>query len=403
MKFLQFYRDGRPTLGVITEKGVVDMSAHPELPQTMLALCQSGDTAALAALDGPYLEEESLTLAPVVTGMEKILCIGLNYRAHAAECGIPLPESPTVFCKLPNALAAHGQAIALPAAEEIDYEAELVLVMGEGGRVFACTCGNDLSVREWQRASGQWLCGKTYDGFGPIGPYAVDAESLPTGGIGISCPVNGELRQKSNTALLITSIGQILEELTGGMTLLPGTILRGHTAIGSGCEIGPNAMVRDCIVGKDTTINASQVNESTIGSHTTVGPFTYVRPNCRIGDHCRVGDFVEVKNSVIGDGTKISHLTYVGDSDVGQRVNFGCGTVTTNYDGHKKHRCTIGDDVFLGCNTNLIAPVTVEDRAYTAAGSTVTDDVPEGALAIARQRQTNIRGWADRLRKTWKK
>ena len=112
------------------------------------------------------------------------------------------------------------------------------------------------------------------------------------------------------------------------MTLLPGTILRGHTAIGSGCEIGPNAMVRDCIVGKDTTINASQVNESTIGSHTTVGPFTYVRPNCCIGDHCRVGDFVEVKNSVIGDGTKISHLTYVGDSDVGQRVNFGCGTVT---------------------------------------------------------------------------
>ena len=94
-----------------------------------------------------------------------------------------------------------------------------------------------------------------------------------------------------------------------GVTLLPGTILRGHTAIGSGCEIGPNAMVRDCIVGKDTTINASQVNESTIGSHTTVGPFTYVRPNCRIGDHCRVGDFVEVKNSVIGDGTKISHLT----------------------------------------------------------------------------------------------
>ena len=92
MKFLQFYRDGRPTLGVITEKGVVDMSAHPELPQTMLALCQSGDTAALAALDGPYLDEESLTLAPVVTGMEKILCIGLNYRAHAAECGIPLPE-----------------------------------------------------------------------------------------------------------------------------------------------------------------------------------------------------------------------------------------------------------------------------------------------------------------------
>lgn len=188
-----------------------------------------------------------------------------------------------------------------------------------------------------------------------------------------------------------------------GVTLLPGTILRGHTAVDRDCEIGPNSMVRDCRIGQRTTVNASQLNDSTVGSDTTVGPFTYVRPGCTIGDHCRVGDFVEVKNSVIGDGTKISHLTYVGDSDVGQRVNFGCGTVTTNYDGHKKFRCTIGDDVFLGCNTNLIAPVTVGDRAYTAAGSTVTDDVPDGALAIARTRQTNKPGWADRLHSLWKR
>ena len=188
-----------------------------------------------------------------------------------------------------------------------------------------------------------------------------------------------------------------------GVTLLPGTILRGHTAVDRDSEIGPNSMLRDCRIGQRTTVNASQLNDSTVGSDTTVGPFTYVRPGCTIGDHCRVGDFVEVKNSVIGDGTKISHLTYVGDSDVGQRVNFGCGTVTTNYDGHKKFRCTIGDDAFLGCNTNLIAPVTVGDRAYTAAGSTVTDDVPDGALAIARTRQTNKPGWADRLRALWKK
>ena len=192
-------------------------------------------------------------------------------------------------------------------------------------------------------------------------------------------------------------------QVADGVTLLPGTILRGRTSIAAGCEIGPNAMIRDSSVGEGTTVNASQVNESTVGCHTTVGPFTYVRPNCTIGDHCRVGDFVEVKNSVIGDGTKISHLTYVGDSDVGQRVNFGCGTVTTNYDGHKKYRCTIGDNVFLGCNTNLIAPVTLGEGAYTAAGSTVTDDVPADALAIARSRQTNIKGWAARFRKSWKK
>ena len=188
-----------------------------------------------------------------------------------------------------------------------------------------------------------------------------------------------------------------------GTVLLPGTILRGMTRIAANCEIGPNAMIRDSIIGEETTVNASQVNESTVGCHTTLGPFAYIRPNCRIGDHCRVGDFVEMKNSVIGDGTKISHLTYVGDSDVGQRVNFGCGTVTTNYDGHKKYRCTIGDDVFLGCNTNLIAPVTLGDGSYTAAGTTVTDDVPADALAIARSRQTNISGWAARFRKTWKK
>jgi bifunctional UDP-N-acetylglucosamine pyrophosphorylase/glucosamine-1-phosphate N-acetyltransferase len=184
-----------------------------------------------------------------------------------------------------------------------------------------------------------------------------------------------------------------------GTVLLPGTILRGNTHIAGNCEIGPNSMIRDSVIGEGTTVNASQVNESTVGCHTTVGPFTYVRPHCTIGDHCRVGDFVEMKNSVIGDGTKISHLTYVGDSDVGQRVNFGCGTVTTNYDGHKKYRCTIGDDVFLGCNTNLIAPVTLGDGSYTAAGSTITQDVPADALGIARTRQINKAGWAARFHK----
>ena len=188
-----------------------------------------------------------------------------------------------------------------------------------------------------------------------------------------------------------------------GTMILPGTILRGSTVIGKGCEIGPNAMIRDCTVGDYTTVNASQLNESAVGSHTTVGPFAYIRPKCVIGDKCRVGDFVEVKNSVIGNGTKISHLTYVGDSDVGEKVNFGCGTVTTNYDGHNKFRCTIGNHVFLGCNTNLVAPVTLGDGAYTAAGSTITDDVPADALAIARQRQTNKECWAADLRAGWEK
>ena len=186
-----------------------------------------------------------------------------------------------------------------------------------------------------------------------------------------------------------------------GAVILPGTILRGETAVGCGCTIGPNAVVRDCVIGDETEINASQVNESTIGSRTHVGPFAYVRPGCAIGDDIKVGDFVEVKNSAIGDGTKISHLTYVGDSDVGRKVNFGCGTVTTNYDGVKKYRCTIEDGAFIGCNTNLVAPVTVGAGSYIAAGATITKDVPADALAVARAKQENKEGWAKRRRKLY--
>ena len=181
-----------------------------------------------------------------------------------------------------------------------------------------------------------------------------------------------------------------------GTTVLPGTVLRGKTVIGSQCEIGPNTMLSNCTVGDGTTVNASQCNDSVIGAHTKVGPFAYVRPNCKIGDRVKVGDFVEVKNSVLGDETKVSHLTYVGDSDIGARVNLGCGTVTVNYDGKVKARTVVKDGAFVGCNANLVAPVTVEEGAYVAAGSTITDDVPGGSLAIARNRQENKLHWAEK-------
>ncbi len=184
-----------------------------------------------------------------------------------------------------------------------------------------------------------------------------------------------------------------------GTVILPGTILRGKTVIGEGCEIGPNTMIRDCVIGDGVTVNSSQLNESTVDDGTTVGPFAYVRPNTHVGKGVKVGDFVELKNSTIGDGTKISHLTYVGDSDVGGKVNFGCGTVTVNYDGTKKFRTTIGDHAFIGCNTNLVAPVTVGDGAYTAAGSTITEDVPPDSLAIARDRQTVKKNWVLKRRR----
>ncbi len=175
--------------------------------------------------------------------------------------------------------------------------------------------------------------------------------------------------------------------------IYPGCFLEGATKIGEDCIIGPETTLRNSIVGNATTVERSVLTDSAVGDNTNVGPFAYLRPNSSVGNNVKIGDFVEIKNSRIDNGTKVSHLTYVGDSDVGKRVNFGCGTVTVNYDGINKHRTTIGDDAFIGCNTNLVAPVTVCDGAYTAAGSTITDEVPENALAIARSRQTNKENW----------
>ena len=157
------------------------------------------------------------------------------------------------------------------------------------------------------------------------------------------------------------------------------------------------------MVGNGTILNSVQAYESFIGDDTKIGPFVHIRPNSTIKNGVKIGDFVEVKNSTIDDRTSIAHLTYIGDSDVGKHVNFGCGVVTVNYDGVKKARTTIGDNAFIGCNTNLIAPVSVGDGAYTAAGSTITKDVPDGALGIERGNMRVIEGFADRKLENYKK
>ena len=183
-----------------------------------------------------------------------------------------------------------------------------------------------------------------------------------------------------------------------GTTILPGTILRGATVIGENCEIGPNAMIVDCEIGDGCVVNASQAFESVLEQNVHVGPYAHIRPHCRVGEGCKVGAYVEIKNASFGRDTKMSHLTYVGDADVGSGVNFGCGTITSNYDGFKKHRTVIGDSVFIGCNTNLIPPVAVGSGAYIAAGTTVTKDVEADALAIGRVRQEVKPDWAARRR-----
>lgn len=181
-------------------------------------------------------------------------------------------------------------------------------------------------------------------------------------------------------------------------TIYPNTHIEGNTTIGKNCIIGPNCRIVDSVIGEGVHIESSTVLDSTIGGHTTVGPYAYIRPGSSIGAHAKIGDFVEIKNAVIGDYSKASHLAYIGDADVGSHVNIGCGAIVVNYDGAKKHRTTIEDNAFIGCNTNLVSPVKVEQSAYTAAGSTITKDVPPYALGIGRARQVNLEEWVKRNR-----
>ena len=185
-------------------------------------------------------------------------------------------------------------------------------------------------------------------------------------------------------------------EISAGAVILPNTRITGNSKIGKGSIVGPNSIIENSVIGENCEITASVMKEATVENDVTVGPFAYLRPKTRILSGAKIGDFVEVKNSTVGKGTKVAHLTYIGDADVGEKCNFGCGTVIVNYDGKNKHRTTIGNNAFIGCNTNLVSPVNVGDYAYTAAGSTITKDVPGGALGIARARQENKEGWVEK-------
>jgi NDP-sugar pyrophosphorylase family protein len=175
--------------------------------------------------------------------------------------------------------------------------------------------------------------------------------------------------------------------------IYPGCMIEGDTVIREGSVIGPDTIIKNSRIGKNNTIIKSIITDSECGNDCNIGPFAYIRPGCMLHDRVKVGDFVELKNSEIGETTKIPHLAYIGDASVGMNTNIACGVITANYDGKTKHRTVIGNHAFIGCNVALVAPVTVRDGAYIAAGSTITQEVPAHALAIARERQTNKEDW----------
>jgi bifunctional UDP-N-acetylglucosamine pyrophosphorylase/glucosamine-1-phosphate N-acetyltransferase len=182
------------------------------------------------------------------------------------------------------------------------------------------------------------------------------------------------------------------------VTLLPATQLHGSTSVDDGATVGPDTTLRDCVIGAGATVVRSHGIGAVIGAGADVGPFSYLRPGTRLGERGKIGAFVETKNAVIGRGSKVPHLSYVGDAEIGEGANIGAATVFVNYDGVDKHRTVVGDHVRVGSDTMLVAPVTIGDGAYTAAGSVIDGDVPPGAIAVARARQRNIEGWVERRR-----
>lgn len=210
------------------------------------------------------------------------------------------------------------------------------------------------------------------------------------------------LRKRINTKLMLSGVTMIdphtvyidaTVEIGQDTVIHPFTILRGQTRIGQGCSIGPNVNMLHTIVGDEVEIRQSVTEEAQIGDQAKIGPFAYLRPGTILGRGVKVGDFVEIKKSIVEDGSKVPHLTYIGDAMIGKSVNVGAGTITCNYDGQHKHQTIIEEGAFIGSNSNLVAPIKIGANAYVAAGSTLTGDVPEGSLAVARERQRIIPDW----------
>jgi len=178
--------------------------------------------------------------------------------------------------------------------------------------------------------------------------------------------------------------------------IYPGVVLEGETVIGEDCVIRGATRIVDSIIGDKVSIESTLIEKSRVGNGCKIGPYAHLRPDSDLGQNVKIGNFVEIKKATMGDDSKASHLSYVGDAQVGSGVNIGCGVVFVNYDGERKFKSTIGDNAFIGSNSNLIAPVKVDDWGYVAAGSTITDNVGEGELSIARARQVNKAGWVEK-------
>ncbi len=243
----------------------------------------------------------------------------------------------------------------------------------------------------------------------PVTPVLADPDTIAGVNDRSQLAAAGEMLRRAHLEHLMCDVGVSITDpattyvdvdvvVGRDAVLLPGTILESGTTVGARSVIGPHTHLTRCTVGEDAVVHSTRGSDAVVGDGANVGPFTHLRPGTELGRATKVGAFAETKNAVIGSESKVPHLAYLGDATVGERVNIACGVITVNYDGRTKSHTTIEDGAFVGCDTMLVAPVTIGAGAYTAAGSTITDDVPAGALAIARSRQSVKEGWAERRR-----
>ena len=243
----------------------------------------------------------------------------------------------------------------------------------------------------------------------PVSGFVADAEE----GIGVNSQAQlaeaaGHLRSRINAQLLDSGVWMLDPArvyIDAGVSVAPGseiypdTYVSGNSAIGAGASIGPSVQIHDSSIGEGTSVVNAVLCEASVGSNASIGPFAYLRPGAVLEDGAKVGTYVEIKNSEVGARSKVPHLSYIGDTTIGEDTNIGAATVTVNYDGFKKNRTTIGDRVKIGSDTMLVAPVTVGDDAFTGAGSVITHDVPEGSLGVERGHQRNISGYSEKRRR----
>ena len=407
--------------GRVVVVGGPDRALEPVLPEGVVLAVQerplgTGDAVRSAA---PHIGADDTVVVlsgdvPLVTA-DAIRALAEAHEASGARATMAtmVLDDPAGYGRVVRAADGSVERVVETKAEGDATEAELAIREVNTG-VYAFAGGpllEQLAALGNDNAQGEYYLPDVLPGLRPVGAYVLDDPTLM---LGVNDRVDlQEVRALAQQRIIdaharagVTFVSPATTVVDAGVRIGADTVieqgctLSGQTTIGEGCAIGPHTTIRDSAIGDDVTVRHSWLDGAQVETGATVGPFAYLRPGAHLRERAKAGTFVEIKNSDIGEGTKVPHLSYIGDADIGPGTNIGASNVTANYDGERKHRTTIGAGVKTSVDTTFVAPVTVGDGAYTAAGSVIVADVPPGALGVARSRQTNVEGYAERRRRS---